>query len=137
MSSLNPACSRSYRAGSSAYGSSESAPDHCFIVPSPATRRCTLILPYRDRRPMRPFDALPGASYSARMATRTSSANAVAANNHGRGDRVVTSNRRAFYDFHILESVEAGIVLTGTEIKSIRDGKATIAEAYARFENGE
>ena len=45
---------------------------------------------------------------------------------------MVTSNRRAFHDFHILESVEAGIVLTGTEIKSIRDGKATIAEAYAR-----
>ena len=71
------------------------------------------------------------------MATRTSSANAVTANDRGRGDRVVTSNRRAFHDFHILESVEAGIVLTGTEIKSIRDGKATIAEAYARFENGE
>jgi SsrA-binding protein len=50
---------------------------------------------------------------------------------------VVTSNRRAFHDFHILETIEAGIVLTGTEIKSIRDGKATIAEAYARIENGE
>jgi SsrA-binding protein len=71
------------------------------------------------------------------MTTRTSSTNAVAANDRDRGDRVVTSNRRAFHDFHILESVEAGIVLTGTEIKSIRDGKATIAEAYARFENGE
>jgi SsrA-binding protein len=49
----------------------------------------------------------------------------------------VTTNRRAFHDFHILESVEAGIVLTGTEIKSIRDGKATISEAYARVDNGE
>ena len=94
-------------------------------------------MPYRERHHLRRFDALPGASYSARMATKTSSANAVAANDRGRGDRVVTSNRRAFHDFHILESVEAGIVLTGTEIKSIRDGKATIAEAYARFENGE
>ena len=54
-----------------------------------------------------------------------------------RGDRVVTTNRRAFHDFSILESLEAGLVLTGTEIKSIRDGKATIAEAYARFDNGE
>ena len=50
---------------------------------------------------------------------------------------MVTSNRRAFHDFHILESVEAGIVLTGTEIKSVRDGKATISEAYARIDNGE
>ena len=54
-----------------------------------------------------------------------------------RGDRVVTTNRRAFHDFHIIESIEAGIVLTGTEIKSIRDGKATISEAYARVDNGE
>jgi len=50
---------------------------------------------------------------------------------------VVTSNRRAFHEYEILESVEAGIVLTGTEIKSIRDGRATIAEAYARIDNGE
>ena len=50
---------------------------------------------------------------------------------------MVTSNRRAFHEYEILESVEAGIVLTGTEIKSIRDGRATIAEAYARIDNGE
>lgn len=54
-----------------------------------------------------------------------------------RGDRVITSNRRAFHEYHILETVEAGIVLTGTEIKSIREGKASIAEAYARFDHGE
>jgi len=96
-----------------------------------------MIMPYKELLAIGQFDALPGASYSAQMATRTSSTNAVAAIDRGRGDRVVTSNRRAFHDFHILESVEAGIVLTGTEIKSIRDGKATIAEAYARFENGE
>lgn len=54
-----------------------------------------------------------------------------------RNDRVVTSNRRAFHDFHILETIEAGIVLTGTEIKSIRDSKVTISEAYARLEHDE
>ena len=54
-----------------------------------------------------------------------------------RNDRVVTSNRRAFHDYHVLETLEAGIALTGTEIKSIRDGKATIGEAYARIENDE
>jgi SsrA-binding protein len=52
-------------------------------------------------------------------------------------DRVVTTNRRAFHDFFIVETVEAGVVLTGTEIKSIREGKITIAEAYARIDNGE
>jgi SsrA-binding protein len=72
------------------------------------------------------------------MATKTSSKKSDTARDQGRrGDRVVTSNRRAFHDFHILESIEAGLVLTGTEIKSVRDGKASIAEAYARVDNGE
>ena len=50
---------------------------------------------------------------------------------------MVTTNRRAFHEYHILETIEAGIVLTGTEIKSIRDGRANIAEAYARIDHGE
>jgi len=41
-------------------------------------------------------------------------------------------NRRASYDYHILETVEAGMVLTGTEIKSIRNGKVDLRGAYAR-----
>ncbi|CAA9534713.1 MAG: tmRNA-binding protein SmpB [uncultured Thermomicrobiales bacterium] len=52
-------------------------------------------------------------------------------------DRVVATNRRAFHDYFVLETIEAGIALTGTEIKSIRDGKATLSEAYARIEAGE
>jgi SsrA-binding protein len=68
------------------------------------------------------------------MAARTSTSNQASSRAN---DRVVTSNRRAFHDFHVLEQIEAGIVLTGTEIKSIREGKATIAEAYARFDHGE
>ena len=89
------------------------------------------------RTPRGQFDALPSGSYSARMATKTPPAKSEASSDRRPGDRVVTSNRRAFHDFHILESVEAGIVLTGTEIKSVRDGKATISEAYARIDNGE
>lgn len=54
-----------------------------------------------------------------------------------RGDRVVAQNRRAFHDYFIEETIEAGIVLTGSEIKSIRDGKVTIAEAYVRPDQGE
>lgn len=53
------------------------------------------------------------------------------------GDRVVTTNRRAFHDYFVAETVEAGMALTGTEIKSIRAGKVTISEAYARIEHGE
>lgn len=46
-------------------------------------------------------------------------------------------NRRARFDYEILESVEAGLVLTGTEIKSLREGTGSIAEAYARIRDGE
>lgn len=54
-----------------------------------------------------------------------------------RADRVVVTNRRALHDYHILESFETGIVLSGTEIKSLRAGHMSIAEAYVRVENGE
>ncbi|HDN67900.1 MAG TPA: SsrA-binding protein SmpB [Firmicutes bacterium] len=46
-------------------------------------------------------------------------------------------NKKAHHDFFIIESVEAGIVLQGTEIKSIRQGKANLADSFARIENGE
>ncbi len=49
----------------------------------------------------------------------------------------VARNPRASYDYHILETWEAGLVLTGTEVKSLRAGKASIKEAYARVRNGE
>ncbi|MCK9495067.1 MAG: SsrA-binding protein SmpB [Dehalococcoidia bacterium] len=46
-------------------------------------------------------------------------------------------NRRARFDYEILDSAEAGIVLTGTEIKALRESSASIAEAYARIRDGE
>jgi SsrA-binding protein len=49
----------------------------------------------------------------------------------------VARNPKATHDYHILETWEAGIVLTGTEVKSLRNGKASIKEAYARLRNGE
>jgi SsrA-binding protein len=49
----------------------------------------------------------------------------------------IAVNRKAFHDYQILQRVEAGLALTGTEIKSIRLGRANIAEAYARPEDGE
>ena len=52
-------------------------------------------------------------------------------------ETTVALNRRARYDFTIDETFEAGIVLTGTEIKSLRAGKANLSNAYARIERGE
>jgi len=54
-----------------------------------------------------------------------------------KGSRVITLNRKAYHDYHIQESFEAGIVLRGSEIKSIRAGKVNLSDAYARPENGE
>ena len=54
-----------------------------------------------------------------------------------RDDSTVALNRRARHEFTIDETFEAGLVLTGTEIKSVRAGKANISNAYARIEKGE
>lgn len=53
------------------------------------------------------------------------------------GTKIIAKNRKATHDYHIEETFEAGIVLTGTEIKSIRQGKVNIQDSYARIENGE
>jgi SsrA-binding protein len=49
----------------------------------------------------------------------------------------IVTNPKARRDFHILETIEAGIVLRGSEVKSLRAGKGQIADAYARVQNGE
>ena len=51
--------------------------------------------------------------------------------------RSIARNRRARHDYHILETFEAGLVLTGTEVKSLRDGKANISDAYGIIRDGE
>lgn len=50
---------------------------------------------------------------------------------------IVTQNRKAFYDYFIEETFEAGIMLTGTEVKSLRAGKANLKDSYARIKDGE
>ena len=52
-------------------------------------------------------------------------------------EHTVATNRKARHDFSIEETVEAGLVLTGTEIKSVRAGKVNLQDAYARVEHGE
>jgi len=52
-------------------------------------------------------------------------------------DRLVAQNRRASHDYAILETLEAGLVLAGTEVKSLRSGKASLQEAWATVESGE
>jgi SsrA-binding protein len=51
--------------------------------------------------------------------------------------KVIAQNRRARHEYHILETFEAGLALHGTEVKSLRLGKASLPESYARVENGE
>jgi len=51
--------------------------------------------------------------------------------------KIVARNRRARHDYELLEKVEAGLVLTGTEVKSLRNGKANLEDAYADLDGGE
>jgi SsrA-binding protein len=49
----------------------------------------------------------------------------------------IAENRKAFHDYHLLESFEAGIVLLGTEVKAIREGRVNLRDSFARVEDGE
>jgi SsrA-binding protein len=49
----------------------------------------------------------------------------------------IAENRKAFHDYHILETFETGLVLLGTEVKSIREGQVNLRDSFARIENGE
>jgi SsrA-binding protein len=53
------------------------------------------------------------------------------------GEKLIAENRRARHDYQLLERIEAGLVLTGTEVKSLREGRATLAQAYAEIREGE
>jgi SsrA-binding protein len=53
------------------------------------------------------------------------------------GVKLIVENRRARHDYHLLERVEAGLALTGTEVKSLRDGRVTLGQAYADVRDGE
>jgi SsrA-binding protein len=52
-------------------------------------------------------------------------------------EKLITDNRRARHDYHLLERHEAGMVLTGTEVKSLRQGRVTLGNAYADVRDGE
>jgi len=53
------------------------------------------------------------------------------------GRKVIARNRRAFHDYHIEDTYEAGLVLTGTEVKSLRAGRASLADGFAQITDGE
>jgi SsrA-binding protein len=54
-----------------------------------------------------------------------------------KAERLIADNRKAFHDFHILETLEAGLALLGTEVKSIREGRVNLRDSFARVEDGE
>ncbi len=51
--------------------------------------------------------------------------------------KIITKNKKAYYDYEVLETFEAGIVLTGTEVKSIREGRINLKDSYAKIKKGE
>jgi len=52
-------------------------------------------------------------------------------------EKNITVNRKASHEYHFLQTFEAGIVLVGTEVKALREGKANLVDGYAKIENGE
>lgn len=54
-----------------------------------------------------------------------------------RGQKVIVSNRKTRHDYAILDTYECGLVLVGTEVKSLREGKASLADAFATVDDGE
>lgn len=80
---------------------------------SPAPRRCRL-------RSLAPVETVP---YTRAMTNK--------------GEKVVTVNRRARHDYHVLDTFEAGMELRGTEVKSLRDGHMTLKDSYAEVRGGE
>ena len=53
------------------------------------------------------------------------------------GQKIVAKNKKAFHDFHIDQTLEAGLVLSGPEVKSVRAGKVNLRDGYAQLKNGE
>src|SRR5436190_19518656 len=53
------------------------------------------------------------------------------------GVKIICRNKRALHEYHVFEALECGLVLTGTEVKSLRDGSASLEDAYAKIEGGE
>jgi SsrA-binding protein len=53
------------------------------------------------------------------------------------GDRLIAENRKAYHDYHIIETMEAGVALLGTEVKAIREGRVNLRDSFARVEDGE
>lgn len=53
------------------------------------------------------------------------------------GEKLIASNKKAFHDYFVVQKFEAGLALTGTEVKALRDGKANLKDAYVIFKEGE
>ncbi|MHC4399236.1 MAG: SsrA-binding protein SmpB [Planctomycetota bacterium] len=80
-----------------------------------------------------PVDA--GGKATAKKQKRQSQAKR--ANKEGPGERLIAQNRKARHDYTVLDALECGIVLVGSEVKSLRAGKVSLDEAYGRMRNGE
>ena len=54
-----------------------------------------------------------------------------------KAQKLIADNRKAFHDYHVLDTWEAGVALLGTEVKAIREGRVNLRDSFARLENGE
>lgn len=72
-----------------------------------------------------------------RILNQVNIAAAVTAVKSEAAEKPITTNRKAFHDYHVLEKLEAGLELTGTEVKSLRQGAVNLKDSYVTFKDGE
>lgn len=87
--------------------------------------------PARKSGRLRPLQPIPPSGYDSRTVK------AAAKKGEREGVKIVAQNRTASYNYHLLDKFEAGLMLVGTEVKALREGKGSLREAYAEIRGGE
>ena len=104
------------------YRSASAALDESFVIPGFRRRKAVAICDLRRLGP----GSYDGSAVKSKPDT-----------SQHEGVKIVAQNRQAAYNYHLLDSLEAGLVLVGTEVKTLREGKGTLREAYAEIRLGE
>src|SRR5438445_8830897 len=107
---------------------------------APRSSRCARTSPSRassTSTPTSPGKTSRPASFSCARVISTAATLHFRSMAKPRGEKLIADNRRARHDYHLSDRVEAGVVLAGTEVKALRDGKATLQQAYADVRDGE
>jgi SsrA-binding protein len=106
----------------------------CSVLPH-GHELCAVDLARKRRRPVDRLAAALCVQYAESVAKKSKKSAAAAAAD--KNERVIAENRKARHNYHVLDTLECGIALVGSEVKSLRGGQLSLDEAYGRVEDGE